>query len=54
MTPNSPALDSRPLFELGIAYASKHHIPAITAEERDASVDFLRMSVGILSANMRN
>src|SRR5579883_993502 len=32
MTPNSPTADSRPLFEAGTAYASKNHIPTVTAD----------------------
>jgi uncharacterized protein (TIGR03437 family) len=32
MTPNSPALDSRPLFQAGVLYASKNHIPLVTAD----------------------
>src|ERR1051326_4466726 len=32
MTPDSPQLDSRPLFEAGINYASRNHIPAVIAD----------------------
>ena len=32
MSPNSPALDSRPLFQAGVAYASKNNIPLVTAD----------------------
>ncbi len=32
MTPDSPQLDARPLFEAGIAYASKNQIPTVTAD----------------------
>jgi len=32
MVPNSPALDSRPLFTAGVAYASKNHIPTVIAD----------------------
>jgi uncharacterized protein (TIGR03437 family) len=32
MTPNLPALDSRPLFQAGLAYASKNHIPLVIAD----------------------
>jgi uncharacterized protein (TIGR03437 family) len=32
MAPDSPSLDARPLFEAGIAYASKNHIPTVTAD----------------------
>ncbi len=32
MTPNAPALDSRPLFQAGVTYASKNHIPLVTAD----------------------
>ncbi len=32
MTPNMASLDSRPLFEAGVAYASKHGIPMVTAD----------------------
>jgi uncharacterized protein (TIGR03437 family) len=32
MAPNSPSLDSRPLFQAGVAYASKNHIPMVTAD----------------------
>ncbi len=32
MAPNSPSLDARPLFEAGINYASKNHIPTVIAD----------------------
>lgn len=32
MVPNSPTLDSRPLFEATAAYASKHGIATVTAD----------------------
>lgn len=32
MVPNSPSLDARLLFQAGIAYASKNHIPTVTAD----------------------
>ncbi len=32
MTPNSPTLDARPMFQAGIAYASKNNIPLVTAD----------------------
>ena len=32
MLPNSPTLDARPLFQAAIAYASKNHIPTVTAD----------------------
>jgi hypothetical protein len=32
MTPNVPALDSRPLFQAGVAYASKNNIPLVIAD----------------------
>jgi uncharacterized protein (TIGR03437 family) len=32
MVPNSSSLDSRPLFEAGVAYASKNHIPTVMAD----------------------
>jgi uncharacterized protein (TIGR03437 family) len=32
MAPDAPSLDARPLFEAGIAYASKNHIPTVTAD----------------------
>ncbi len=32
MAPDTPSLDARPLFEAGIAYASKNHIPTVTAD----------------------
>jgi uncharacterized protein (TIGR03437 family) len=32
MVPNSPSLDSRLLFTAGVAYASKNHIPSVTAD----------------------
>ena len=32
MTPNQSGLDARPLFEAGITYASKNHIPTVTAD----------------------
>lgn len=32
MVPNSPTLDSRPLFEAGIYYASAHNIPLVIAD----------------------
>ena len=32
MTPDTPSLDARPLFEAGIAYAPKNHIPTVIAD----------------------
>lgn len=32
MVPDSPAADARPLFEAGVLYASKNHIPTVTAD----------------------
>jgi uncharacterized protein (TIGR03437 family) len=32
MAPNQPALDARPLFEAGVVYASRNHIPLVTAD----------------------
>jgi hypothetical protein len=32
MTPDAPSLDSRPLFQAGVAYASQNHIPTVTAD----------------------
>jgi uncharacterized protein (TIGR03437 family) len=32
MTPNNPSLDSRPLFQAGVAYASANNIPTVVAE----------------------
>lgn len=32
MTPNTPSLDSRPLFQAGVAYASANHIPRVVAD----------------------
>ena len=32
MTPDTPGLDARPLFEAGVAYASAHHIPTVIAD----------------------
>jgi len=32
MVPDSPTLDARPLFEAGINYASKNHIPTVIAD----------------------
>lgn len=32
MAPNSPTLDARPLFQAGVNYASKNHIPIVTAD----------------------
>jgi hypothetical protein len=32
MAPDSPSLDARPLFEAGVAYASKHQIPTVMAD----------------------
>ncbi|HTA44634.1 MAG TPA: hypothetical protein VK789_19435 [Bryobacteraceae bacterium] len=32
MVPNSPTLDARPLFQAGISYASKNHIPTVIAD----------------------
>ena len=32
MTPNTPTLDSRPLFNAGVAYAQKNNIPTVTAD----------------------
>jgi hypothetical protein len=31
MTPNTPSLDSRPLFQAGVSYAAAHGIPTVTA-----------------------
>lgn len=32
MVPNSPAVDARPLFQEGIAWAQKNHVPTVTAD----------------------
>ncbi len=32
MTPNTPGLDARPLFQAGIEYASSNHIPKVVAD----------------------
>jgi uncharacterized protein (TIGR03437 family) len=32
MTPNTPKLDSRPLFQAGVAYASRNNIPLVIAD----------------------
>lgn len=32
MTPDTPSLDSRPLFQAGVAYASLNHIPSVIAD----------------------
>jgi hypothetical protein len=32
MTPDSPGLDARPLFQAGVAYASANHISVVTAD----------------------
>jgi uncharacterized protein (TIGR03437 family) len=32
MVPNSPSLDARPLFQAGVNYASKNHIPTVTVD----------------------
>jgi hypothetical protein len=32
MTPDSPTLDSRQLFEAGVNYANSHHIPTVTVD----------------------
>lgn len=32
MVPNSPSLDARPLFQAAVNYASKNHIPTVTAD----------------------
>ena len=32
MTPNTPGLDSSPLFQNGVAYASAYHIPLVVAD----------------------
>ncbi|HYL77054.1 MAG TPA: hypothetical protein VEU96_22755 [Bryobacteraceae bacterium] len=32
MAPNQPTLDARPLFEAGVVYASRNHIPLVTAD----------------------
>ncbi len=42
MTPNTPTLDARPLFEVGIAYASRNHIPTVIADR--GSYYFLTMN----------
>lgn len=42
MTPNTPALDSRPLFQAGVAYASKHNIPLVVVDQ--GSYYFLTLS----------
>ena len=42
MTPNVPALDSRPLFQAGVAYASTNNIPLVIADP--GSYYFLSLS----------
>jgi uncharacterized protein (TIGR03437 family) len=60
MTPNTPTLDSRPLFNAGVAYAQKHNIPTVTADRgsyyfltQDNAAPYISMSVSNLTIDLQ-